>query len=157
MYAIGKNYKDIDLKYTKKLTNVDEILELRHKILRNGFPIHEVMFDEDNIHTTRHYAFFNETAKAIACLTLMKADWEDKSIWRLRAMAVEENFQGNGLGIALLEHALNDLENKNLMDDIWLHARTTSESFYEKFNFQRASDIFEFGNAGPSIKMLRKF
>jgi len=144
------------LAYITKLVNVKEILKLRHEILRKGFPIHEVMFYEDNLLPTRHYASINGKGQVIACLTLMKAPWQDKIIWRLRAMAVKEELQGQGIGMALLKYALNDLINKNLMDEIWLHARTTSESFYEKFNFTTVSDIFEFGNAGPSIKMLRK-
>lgn len=152
----NKFHESLNINYSLRLATVDEILNLRHRILRKGFPIEEVMFEEDKLISTKNYAIFDEKDNVIACLTLMKAEWKNGLIWRLRAMAVDEEFQGNGLGSELLEFALEDLEKSNNMDSIWLHARTTSQNFYKKFDFEVASEVFNFGNAGPSVKMLKK-
>lgn len=151
-----KIYEYENKKYEIRLGTVSEILNLRHRILRKGFPIEEVMFDEDKLISTRNYAIFDENDNVISCLTLMKAMWNNELVWRLRAMAVDESYQNMGFGSKLLEYALDDLDDMEIQDDIWLHARTTSQDFYKRFGFEVASDIFNFGNAGPSVKMIKR-
>lgn len=139
-----------------RLATVEEILNLRHKILRKGFPIEEVMFEEDPWESTRNYAIFRDDGYNIACLSLLRADWFGRETWRLRAMAVDEEYQNQGFGSMLMDFMFKDLKKNNLIDDIWLHARTTSEAFYKRYGFITVSDVFGFGNAGLSVKMLKK-
>ena len=52
-----------NLKYRR--TDVSSILQLRHIVLRNGYPIDEVVFPEDEEKTTRHYGVFDSQSKNI--------------------------------------------------------------------------------------------
>jgi predicted GNAT family N-acyltransferase len=136
-------------------TTVDVIVNLRHKVLRPGFSISEVEFKEDKLPETRHYAAHYKN-KSIACLTLMNSKYAGNEAWRLRAMAVEQQYRGKGLGRELLSFTLNDLMVNNLSKTIWCYSRVTSEAFYKKFDFVTEGQNFLFGNAGESIKMVRK-
>tara|TARA_B100000073_G_C23739229_1_gene573188 strand:+ start:1969 stop:2397 length:429 start_codon:yes stop_codon:yes gene_type:complete len=136
-------------------TESKNIINLRHKVLRNGYPIEEVMFKEDELISSRHYAMIcNE--KIIACLTLFESEFDSKPAWQLRAMAVEEKHRGSSIGSQLLEFAMKDIEKNNILKNIWCNSRVTSKGFYKKFGFKETGESFVFGNAGKSIKMLRK-
>lgn len=136
-------------------TESKNIINLRHKVLRNGYPIEEVMFKEDELISSRHYAMIcNE--KIIACITLLESEFDSQPAWQLRAMAVEEEYRGSGLGSELLDFAIKDIKQDSVLKNIWCNSRVTSKGFYKKFGFQEIGENFVFGNAGESIKMLRK-
>lgn len=131
------------------------IIDLRHKVLRQGHPIEEVQFEEDKDELSRHYAAVYQD-KCIACVTFIDAQWQQQPAWRLRAMAVEKQYRGIGIGKALLKFALNDLLNNNLMKTIWCYSRVSSEPFYLSFGFVSTGEHFTYGNAGESIEMVLK-
>ena len=134
-------------------TEVFEIINLRHEALRRGHPIEEVQFEEDKDELSRHYAVFYQDS-CIACVSFIDTQWQQQSAWRLRAMAVEEQYRGIGVGKALLKFALKDLIDNNLFKTIWCYSRVSSESFYSSFGFTSIGEHFTYGNAGESIEMV---
>ena len=81
---------------------VDEIIPLRHRILRAGLPIEEAHFDGDRDPSTRHAAAFDEPSAA-GCATMVLNQWDGEPAWQLRGMATDAAFRGKGVGRALLD------------------------------------------------------
>ena len=71
---------------------------------------------------------------------------------KLERFAVPEQQRGQGVGIALVEFALNELREENLL---YLNAQEHVIAFYEKLNFEGVGDIF-FEADIPHMKMVYK-
>lgn len=143
--------------FSYKRTDVNSIIKLRHKALRDGYPISEVNFDEDDHASTRHYGVFDNQGHNICCVTLIQSFWNGESAWQLRAMATSENLRNRGIGRAMIEYLLEDLEQNEQLKTIWCNSRVKSLGFYKKMGWREASQQFVNGNAGLSLKMVRIF
>lgn len=107
-------------------TTAASILELRHRILRQGHPISEVIFPEDNDEASRHYGAFDNTGQNIGCLSLLPSAWQEQPAWRLRAMATDELWRNEGIGSGLLRFAIASLEQDCQLKPIWCYARVSA-------------------------------
>lgn len=144
-----------NLKY--KRTDVSSILQLRHIVLRNGYPIDEVVFPEDEEETTRHYGVFDRQGKNICCVSLIKSYWNSESAWQLRAMATSSEWRNRGIGRKIIQYMISDLKQDDQLKYIWCNCRVQASGFYEKMGWKEASHQFINGNAGLSVKMVREF
>lgn len=70
---------------------------------------------------------------------------------RLRKFATLESYQGRGIGSALFEHLLSELQGMNV-HKLWFDARESAIQFYEKFGFQIEGKRF-YKNHIPYFKM----
>ena len=131
---------------------VEEILPLRHRILRAGLPFETACFDGDHDATARHYAAVSGDEPA-CCLSLMRSEWEGRPAWQLRGMATAEGLQGRGLGRRLLELAVAEARHDDPGRVFWCNARTSAVGFYEKLGW-RVSEPFDVPTAGPHVKMV---
>lgn len=138
-------------------TNVDCILQLRHQVLRNGYPISEVMFNEDYDDVTRHYGALDSQDNAICCVSLIQSYWNGSLAWQLRAMATAPNWRFKGIGRRIIHYMISDLARDNQLKFIWCNCRVQSSGFYKKMGWREASNQFINGNAGLSVKMVREF
>jgi ribosomal protein S18 acetylase RimI-like enzyme len=147
----------------------EEIIDLRHAVLREGLPRHEAVFDGDELPTTRHCGAFPATragdqrtggkGAAVGCATMLLNAWEGEPAWQLRGMATAPEFRGRGLGRLMLQH----LE-RRLLDDppraaprlLWCNARVPAVGFYESLGWRVVSERFEIPTAGPHVKMVRR-
>lgn len=141
--------------------SVEEILDLRHRILRAGCPPETARFDGDAAPDTWHWAAFpmDETgklsARPAACLSLMFNSWQGEPAWQLRGMAVDSGFQRSGLGRQLLVHAETSAVALGKAKWFWCNARTPASGFYEAHGWTIASEVFEIPTAGPHVKMSK--
>jgi len=141
---------------------VEEILPLRHRILRAGLPPESARFDGDEAETTRHWAALTAEAdgraedKVVACLSLMLNFWNGEPAWQLRGMAVDEAHQGLGLGQDLLMRAEAAVANEEKAGWLWCNARTPAAGFYQKQGWTVVSEVFEIPTAGPHVKMSKR-
>ncbi len=142
---------------TYRKTDVNSIMSLRHKVLRDGYPISEVTFNEDDHPSTRHYGAFDSQGLSICCVTLIESFWNGETAWQLRAMATAEKFRNSGIGRTMIEFLLADLKKNNQLKTIWCNSRVTSLGFYKKMGWRESSQQFVNGNAGLSLKMVRVF
>ncbi|MFM7107048.1 MAG: GNAT family N-acetyltransferase [Planctomycetaceae bacterium] len=133
---------------------VEEILPLRHRILRAGLPFETASFEGDHDATTRHHAAFRG-AEPVGCLSLVESVWEGRPAWQLRGMAIDADMQGRGMGRLLLETALAEALHDEPGRIFWCNARTSAIGFYERAGWRVVSDEFEVPTAGPHVKMLR--
>ncbi|NQX92420.1 MAG: GNAT family N-acetyltransferase [Flavobacteriales bacterium] len=81
---------------------------------------------------------------------------EVESSFRLRAMATDPNYRGQGMGQDLILGALEILREKGA-DRLWCDARKVAIGFYEKLGFSKIDEWYEVRNVGPHQLMYYEF
>lgn len=133
---------------------VDDILEVRHAVLRRGLPLETARFEGDELETTRHAGAWvgNELA---GCITLIRTE-SDGPAYQVRGPAVLNGYQGLSIGTALTRWAheqARELGDKHL----WGNVRKESRDFYEKHGWQADSEEFDIEMFGPHYRMRHEF
>jgi GNAT superfamily N-acetyltransferase len=139
----------------------DEIIDLRHAVLRQGLPREEAVFAGDDAPTSRHWAAFSD-GDAVGCATLHASQWEGEPAWQLRGMATSPEFRRKGLGKIILEEMERELlrpgqgglEGPGPL--LWCNARVPYVPFYEAMGWRVVSGQFEIPTAGPHVKMVKR-
>src|SRR4051812_25338953 len=80
----------------------DELIDLRHRVLRAGLPRSEGIFSEDDAPTTLHAGAF-AGQQNVGCATMMREAYKGRAAYRLRGMAVDPEFHRLGIGRRLLD------------------------------------------------------
>lgn len=138
---------------------LEELIDLRHVVLRDGLPRSEAIFAGDDAPTARHYgAFIGD--RTVCCATLHLNEWEGEPAWQLRGMATDAIVRGRGVG-----HALMAFLERDVLDDapptgqvrlMWCNARVPALRFYESLGWQICSEEFFIPTAGPHRRMTRR-
>src|SRR4051812_15034585 len=118
-----------NLGVTIRVGKVEEILDLRHEILRGGLPRELANFEGDDEPATRHVVAELE-GTIIGCATIVRRAWQDKPAWQLRGMAVAKSMQGHGIGAMLLDEIQNIARAEKYSLQLWCNARTSATKFY---------------------------
>jgi GNAT superfamily N-acetyltransferase len=141
-----------------RAARVEELIELRHAVLRPGRPRAAAVYDEDELPSTRHFiALAGAGERVVGCVTIFPQPWEGRPAWQLRGMGVADDFQGAGVGRKLLEAV--DQFMRGLAPPIpmmWCNARVTAIGFYQRCGWAVASDVFDVPTVGPHVKMTRQ-
>lgn len=112
----------------------DEILPLRHAVLRPGKHMAAAQWDRDD-ESTHIGAWAGDDL--VGCATVTEEDeW-----WRLRGMAVDPVHQGAGIGRAVLEAAIQAVREAG-GTEIRANARTAALPFYEAMGFTTVGEEF---------------
>lgn len=136
--------------------SLEEILSLRHAVLRPGLPLDTARFDGDDERQTRHFgAFLADTGEAIACVSCMRRPRDGADAWQLRGMATRADLAGRGIGRVLLAFALDALGAEGGPRLLWCNARVTALRFWEREGWAVASDVFDIPGVGPH-RVLRR-
>lgn len=138
-----------------RLAMFDEIVALRHKVLRAGLPRDAAIFPGDHEPSTMHYGVFDAFG-VLACATLHASAWEGSPAWQLRGMATRADGQRKGFGRALLQFLETDVLESGKPPVLWCNARVPAAGFYQTLGWQIVSGIFEVPTAGPHYRMLRR-
>lgn len=112
----------------------DEILPLRHAVLRPGKPLAAAMWERDDEST--HLGAWDGD-ELVGCATVT----EQEDAWQLRGMAVDPDHQGAGIGRAVLEAAVEVVRQAG-GTEIRANARTTALPFYEAMGFTTEGEEF---------------
>jgi GNAT superfamily N-acetyltransferase len=134
---------------------VDEVVDLRHEVLRQGLPRDSAIFAGDHDTESRHYGAF-QGHRLIGCATLHKNPWQDEPAWQLRGMAVAHSHRGAGVGRQLLDFLESDVRAGSALRLLWANARVPALAFYEKLGWRVVSDVFDIPTAGPHRKIFRQ-
>ena len=132
---------------------VDQIIDLRHEVLRQGLPREEAIFEGDRKPDALHVGAFDGD-RIVGCVTLHASRWEEQPAWQLRGMAVASGYQKSGVGRALLK-SVDEFVAKQPTRMLWCNARTPAAPFYEKHGWKIVSKVFEIPTAGPHVKMMK--
>ena len=133
---------------------LEDIIDLRHVVLREGLPRSEAIFNGDDAPTSLHFAAFAD-GKCAGCATFHLNEWEGKPAWQLRGMATAPQFRSGGIGSALLELAEDTLRKAGPIRQLWCNARTPALNFYKKQGWKVVSEEFFIPTAGPHYRMTK--
>jgi GNAT superfamily N-acetyltransferase len=125
---------------------VEEIIELRRRILRADHDPTSPHFSEDQDEETVHLAVMDPASgQAVTCSTWFSDARQDapqgRADWRLRGMATAPTHQGLGLGTALLRVGLHEGAARGHVQ-AWCNARVTAIPFYAANGWIVASAAF---------------
>lgn len=83
-----------------KQIQTNDLIPVRHAVLRKGLPVESCHFQEDNLSTTIHFGAFVDK-KIVGCATVIKnrnSNFDTENQYQLRGMAVLDDFQKQGVG-----------------------------------------------------------
>jgi GNAT superfamily N-acetyltransferase len=134
----------------------EELIDLRHAILRAGLGRDAAYFEGDDEPSTCHFAAVEPgSGPLIGIATILRRDWLGQPAWQLRGMAVEPGSQRKGIGRILLaaieEHVRADAATGRL----WCNARTPAIGFYTTCGWLAVSEVFVIETAGPHVRMTK--
>ena len=113
-----------------------EVRPLRHLVLRPGRPIETTFIARDDDPDTWHLAA-RDGDRLVGVITLFP-DHSDRvspaPAERFRWMAVHPDWQGRGVGRALLHAAALRLQARRI-PTMWAHGRDSAQGFYERYGF----------------------
>ena len=150
------------------LISTSDTLELRHAVLRPGFPIGDCEFPGDDAPTTLHVgALLDDEIVAVGSLYLearpvdapggapRTADHDAGTAWRLRGMATSPKVRRRGAGAATLR-AMHEHAQHHGGSLLWCNARLGAVRFYEAQGWQVLGTEFEIPSVGPHLVMERR-
>jgi GNAT superfamily N-acetyltransferase len=134
--------------------SIEQILDLRWRILRAGLPREAANFDGDEELTTRHFAAL-EAQRVVGCVTILHRPWHSHPAWQLRGMAVEPEYQRHGIGRRLLDVVESTVRSEPHSLQLWCNARTPATAFYRNHGWDFVGEEFDIPTAGPHFKMCK--
>ncbi|MCA9410202.1 MAG: GNAT family N-acetyltransferase [Candidatus Omnitrophica bacterium] len=132
-----------------------EIIDLREEILIKGTDRNSPEFDMDHFPDTLHMGAFTD-GKNIACLSLMRVDYEGQTAYQLRGMAVRPEFRNKGFGKSLLNFSERWVVRHSSVRLLWCNARTSAVDYYVRLGWERVSEEFTIEGVGPHVRMIRR-
>ncbi|TCI56492.1 GNAT family N-acetyltransferase [Exiguobacterium sp. SH1S21] len=132
---------------------LEEVIPLRHEVLRPGLAVSTCYFDGDDAETTRHYAWA-ENGRILSIATVMRQDRElsgEQVQFQLRGMATDPDVAGTGVGSRFLQAV-----HRELNASWWCNAREVAVRFYERNGLVIVGDPFEIEGVGTHYVMLYK-
>ena len=146
-----------------RLATAEEVIDLRHAVLRTGFPREAAIYDVDALPTTRHLvAVAGDAAggaRIVGCATIFPEPFEHRpDAWRLRGMAIAPDLQGAGVGRKLLA-AIDEMMRAHAPARpplLWCNARVTAIGFYQRCGWRIVSGVFDVPTVGPHVNMTRQ-
>lgn len=140
-----------------KKIRLAEVYPLRNKILRPEQTLESCHYPEDQWPGVFHLGAYNPQQQIIAIASfypqVLKAEPTKKSM-RLRGMACDALYQGQGIGTKLLRKGIEVCQQDGA-DLLWCNARTEAARFYLKLGFITIGDEFEIKNIGPHFLMKK--
>lgn len=138
---------------TLRDARLDEILPLRHAVLRPGRPFDTAHFEGDDEPDTRHLAaVLVDGGDVVGCLSLLRRPWQDEPAWQLRGMATRADLARRGIGAALLRHAEDSIRPSL----VWCYARLVAVPFYQHGGWTIVSPLFDIPGIGPHHAMTNQ-
>lgn len=142
--------------FTIQAITTQETLGLRKSVLKPFLSEADCINPGDELPTTFHYGLFCGQ-RLLSVATFIKEDHPDfpaKLSYRLRGMATDSNYHGQGFGKGLLSHSIEQLEKKGC-DFLWFNARLKAFPFYERLGCQYHGPQFELKDIGPHKVMYK--
>lgn len=142
--------KFIDIPYGS--TRYDELVELRYKVLLEPLGLKFLDMHRDKEANYLHIGCIESLDdKLVGGLILIPVN--DKEI-RLMQVAVENKYQGEGVGRDLVKYAEKRAKEAGY-EKIAMHAMLSVVNFYEKIGFIQEGDLFE-EKGITFIRMVKK-
>lgn len=137
---------------------VEDIFDLRWRVLRPGLPRVSAIFLEDGHPLAFHMAAYGDgDDEVVACVTLFpeRRPGETGVEYRIRGMASAPEVRGRGYGAALLRAALEQARQRGA-ELVWCNGRTSARGFWESQGFTAVGEEFVLEPAGPHFLFVAK-
>lgn len=122
---------------------LDEITDLRVRVLRRNTPVTHADYSEDSLPDAVHLVI-RENGSVVATSTWFSRECPvtpGRPAVQLKGMAVDEHLQSSGHGRVLVEAGLS-LARERGADVVWARARDSAIGFYERCGFGVVGDGF---------------
>lgn len=122
---------------TIKQIKPQEVVAIRHKVLKIGQPVEACYFEGDLDEGTKHFgAFLNNELVGCATMMLKKTNtYKVYPVYRLTGLSVLQEYQHKHIGKRLLHFAEENISKKGSVM-IWCFAREYALPFYKKNGYQ---------------------
>jgi GNAT superfamily N-acetyltransferase len=128
----------------------EEILNLRHEVLRAGRPLESAHYPGDEAGAGAHWGAWSGGELA-SCVSLYTADGPST---QLRGAATAPQWRNQGIGEALMRAAIAAWwSDTSAPRDLWCNARVAAITLYERLGFIAEGERFEFPQVGPHQRM----
>ena len=154
--GIPANLYKIENPYLKiKKIKSEETYAVRHPVLREGRPLEDCKFDNDDAPNTFHLGLFIQD-ELLGIVTYVKNDLEELqgNQYQLRGMAVLKDCQKRGFGNLLIQKG-EDFIKQEKGTIIWCNAREIAVSFYKKNGFKIIGKPFVIPKIGLHYAMYK--
>jgi GNAT superfamily N-acetyltransferase len=131
----------------------DEILPVRHSVLRPGLPVETAYYPEDGWPDAFHLAERDDGA-VVACATFFPEPLDGAPAWRFRGMATLAAYRNRGIGGRLLEAGVAEVADRGGML-VWCNGRSGAANFYRRHGFATLGDEFDLPPIGPHYRFVR--
>lgn len=140
-----------------RFINTAQTIALRLSVLREGLPIEESRFTEDDLPTTFHLGYYDENENLISTLSCVKENHGKlpKSAYRLRCITTHPEHRRKGYATELLTACVEHIKNQLNIEYIWFNAQKRAFPFYESLGFEFMSDDFDIPTAGIHREMFK--
>jgi GNAT superfamily N-acetyltransferase len=138
-----------------RVAPLDEILSLRHAVLRPGRPLASAHFDGDEEPTTVHAGAF-EAGEVLGCASVMRRPFAGADAAQVRGMATLPARARTGIGRTVLAFIDDLVAAEWRLDLMWCNARTSAAGFYERAGWTIVSPEFDIPDVGPHVRMVRR-
>ena len=120
-----------------KQIKAEDVVKLRHKVLKIGQPIESCYFEGDLDEGTKHFgAFLNNELVGVVTMMLKKTNtYKVHPVYRLTGLSVIQENQHKHIGKRLLRFAEENISKKGSVM-IWCFARDYAVPFYKKNGYQ---------------------
>lgn len=146
----------MSLQYEIKRITTAQTLPLRQKVLKPFLPVAECTNPGDDLATTYHFGLFHG-GKLVSISTFLLESHPAFSAgfpYRLRGMATDDKYRGQGFGQKVLSHGVEFLRSQGC-DFIWCNARLKAFNFYATLGFRFHGPMFELKDIGPHKVMYK--
>ena len=121
---------------------VEAVYDLRRRVLRPGHPESDIAFEEDGWSGCFHLIAKDPGTVGIATFFPSPSEWAPGTdSWQLRGMAVDPVVQGQGVGRALIQAAVDRLRAAQA-DVLWANVRDSAAGFYQRLGWEVVGDGF---------------
>jgi GNAT superfamily N-acetyltransferase len=137
-----------------EMVAVDEIVPLRHAVLRPRLPRTAAIYPEDALPDVFHLAERRD-GRIVSCVTFFPEPLDGAPAWRLRGMATVPEMRGHGIGGALLEAGVAEVAGRGGRR-VWCNGRTGALAFYQRHGFTARGEEFDVPPVGPHYLLVRE-
>lgn len=131
----------------------DEIVPVRHAVLRPNLPRQTCLYPEDDRPATFHLAA-RDADTVVACVTFTPEPLDGVPAWRLRGMAVLPGYRNKGLGGRLLVAGVAEVTARG-GQLVWCNGRAAATTFYQRYGFTVRGEEFDSPPSGPHFRFVR--
>ncbi|MGH1332667.1 MULTISPECIES: GNAT family N-acetyltransferase [unclassified Exiguobacterium] len=137
-----------------QIITAEEVIPLRHDVLRPHQPREACIYPDDALASTFHLGGIKaQQIVAIGSFSEQSHAQAPGATYQLRGMASSEEVRGEGYGRALIEEARRLLKERQVTA-WWCNARVTALPFYERLGLERVGEPFLIEGIGLHYVMI---